>query len=199
MDYRKVNVKLWILVIITFAVISAGTPYYKSASGLKVKSRTVFITETSKGNNINYKDEFFIFDRKGNELIYTNFKRDGSVREKVEQRYDKFGNLIEKKVFKIVKDREAETIKEHMTFKYNSIGKKIEEAELQDDGKVKNRTAISYNNEGKKSRETVYGSRGDIKKQFIYTYNRNRLQESRITLDGSGDTLEIKKNVYVYY
>jgi hypothetical protein len=202
---RKIKSGLWLFVPVVLALMvtpvlfSAGNSAQTTPSGRKVKTHEIWMTEFGKTGAVTWRDEVRVFDRSGKTLKYTNFTKEGVVRRSYEQQYDKYGNRIVRKEFELEKARNEKSTWSHTQWKYNAHGRKIEEVDYSKEGVVKKRTDITYNSNGLKVGEVTRDHEAKLKKQVSYTYLKEQLEDVRVSLDGTGDTLNIRRNRYEFY
>jgi membrane-associated HD superfamily phosphohydrolase len=198
MKFKKIHFLMVAMMglIIVFVLVSF-VPAEKAAA--KVKLITEWVSDHKDGKVNRYKNEEKEYDKRGNQVSYVNYRKDGSIRDKEISRYDNFGNRIEKISFEEVKESKANSLYDHRTYKYNAHGKKTEESEYNREGQLKNRTVYSYNADGKRTGEVEYDRDGQVKKRLIITFNNQRLVARKISLNGANDTLSVKTYHYVYH
>lgn len=202
---RKINISGWFLfpvimvLLIAPVIFSAGSAEQATSGSRKVKTHEIWMTDFAKKGVVNWKDEVKVYDRNGKVLKYTNFTKDGSIRRSYEQEFDKNGKRISRKEFEVVKERDEKSTYSHTQWKYNAHGRKTEELEFSKEGTLKRRSVMTYNASGQKIKEMTWDKEGGLKKQQIYTYSKDKLEDTRISLDGAGDTLSIRKNRYEFY
>lgn len=198
----KKMMKFRLLALAFPALIILGSAFplpETSQQAVKVKSMTVMVSEKKKGVMVTFRDEYCEYNKAGKETLRVNYKADGSISEKEVNVYDSYGNRIERKIYEVQKERKAEIIQEHRTYKYNAYREKTEESELSPEGKLISRSVFTYNSDGKKSSESIHTADGSLKKKHVYVYNRQKLIELRATLSPAGDTLESRRYTYQYH
>jgi len=189
---------LWWVAIVLIPMLGADVPGENAPSG-KLKSVTEWVTEEDNGKNITYKDEYEEFDRHGNRLSYINYKKDGTISEKENIAYDKFGNRVEVIRYEMKKSQPAGDSYDRKTYKYNSFKQKTEECDYNRAGEIKTRTRYSYNNQGKKFQEEVFDGKGKLKKKVVITFDARQHPVQKVTTNEKGETTKLQKYTYEYF
>ena len=190
--------ELWLMPLFLFPMLGADVPKEAKPSG-KLKSVTEWVTEEDNGKSVTYKDEYEEFDRNGNRLSFFNYKKDGTISEKEQLVYDKFGNRIEEIRYQIKKAEVAGDVFERKTYRYNAYKQKTEECDYNREGGLKSKTLFLYNSHGKKFQEEVYDGKGKLKRKIAISFNAQSRPVQKITTNEKGETIRVQKYIYEYH
>ncbi len=188
--YFAVLISLMLTLLLGFTL----PPVSKPAG--KVKSVTEWVTESSKGSPVTYKNEYEEYNRQGEMVMRVNYRKDGSVSEKDQYVFDKFGNRIEKISFEDQKGESPTQKYERLTWKYNAHREKTEECDYSRDGKLKSKTTFSYSADGRIVKEEVFNGEGKLKKVVAISYDKMKNVTQKVTTSAEGETIRVQKYVY---
>ena len=114
-----------------FFLLPAFSQSKKQVKSLGIKSSMETITDKVDGKDNTYKDLFKVYDKNGNLIEETEYKKDGNIKKRSTWKYDGSGNKIEETEFHPEKKIDRKT-----AYKYNSSGLRSEETEMDGNSKV---------------------------------------------------------------
>lgn len=85
------------------------------------------------------------------------------------------------------------------TFRYNAMKDKTEESEFAPDGTLLKRTEFSYDVNGNRLTETEFDASGTLLRTITYTYNNKELKVARRSVTATGEKEKSKSWEYEYY
>jgi hypothetical protein len=170
----------------------------------KIKSVTETVTVYENGKEITRKDSYTLYNKDADILQNEEYRKDGTLRHREINVYDKKGNKIEETVFDAAprKDESENSPKTDKnvkrTFKYNANGNKTEELEYDGNGQLLQKKLFSYDNHGNKILEVIYDANGKLNKKIIYIYNSKGLRVEKKEYDGENNLLSVRKYQYEF-
>jgi len=152
------------------------------------------ITETTKDADENIINTAkWKYDRKNNPIQEETFDADKRLTRKSLFVYDSSSNMVEERI-------NHYGMKVRNTFRYDSVGRVIEECYYNGDGQIDKKTAVMYNEKGGVSEEKYYAGDGEllktIKYQHVYDTKGNLLLKKQIE---NGKEIVIERREIAYY
>ncbi len=138
----------------------------KKLKKYQIKLVEEVITKKTESEDETFKDVLMKVDMEGNVIETIQFKKDGSVKSKINCQYNKNGDLIQEEEFDGLGKLKGKKI---MT--YNIDGEKITESEFDNLNKLLKKSINTYNAKGLKTDKLIYDGNGKIIsfKKYKYT------------------------------
>lgn len=193
-----------ILFLLCINISSFAQLKKKEVKEHKIKSLTETVTVSDNGKEISRKVSYTLYDKNANILQNEEYRKDGTLRYKEVNVYDKSGNKIEESIFDAASrknDSDSTTKadkKVKLISKYTAQGNKIEETEYDANGKLFQKRLFSYDNHGKKILEAIYDMNGKLSKKILYAYNSKGLRVEKKEYDGANNLISVKKFQYEF-
>lgn len=188
------NKALWGIALFTFLVSMAYGQSDKEIRKNKIKSVTTWQSDKDDNPPVAYKDTYELYDKAGNLVAKTQYKKDGSVDWKETYLWDKYQNKTEELHY-----RGESVLQKKMSWKYNAKNQRIEEKEFEGNGTLKRVTSYQYNADEERSLETVKDAQGTQIKTIEYKYGSKGLKTEKVTRNRLNKPESIKKWAYEYY
>jgi hypothetical protein len=163
--------------------------------GIKAVTETVIEYEDGKEVST-YISSREVFDKRGEWIERTSFKKDGSLDVRTTRKYDR-GEIVEETEEEgpqnEKKGHDGDYKKE--TYVYDK-GDVMEKNRYDKEGNLEWREVYTYNKYGDKVREERLTGSGKLKEVEVFTYDLRGLRTAKITTDSDGQIIE--KSTYAY-
>jgi len=193
--------KSFITLLFCIAAVSLSAQSKKLLKELKVENCTENTTVYENGKESTYKSGYRVFDKDGNTTEDTEYNADGSVKRKETAKYsgkNKTEEIVDERGDKEKDPSSAGKVYKKTTWKYDSDGDEIEQAEYDEKGNLTKKTTYAYNKKKDKLYEVVYDGKGALIKKIAYGYDAKGLKVSKTTY-GPGDVVQkVVKYTYGY-